>query len=244
MTHALSHLSTLTYPGRMIILGRDRSGSHDVVVYAITGRSPSSQARRLVLDGDAIWTRPTDPEVLKKGNPDLLVYPAVILGRRIAVSNGRQTADIFSADEGSAVRILETGLAGWSYEPDAPIFTPRISGCLPGSNYAGLSLLGRSEGGATERSFFEFPLEAGRGKMIATYAGENRDPVPAFRGEPLDFELGEATARAAAEAVYAALGPRGGDKDFRVAVACVFTASHDLRRSDIAILNRDERESG
>ena len=48
----------------------------------------------LVRDGRAVWTRPTDPEILKTGRPDLLVYPAIMIGKGIAVSNGRQTADI------------------------------------------------------------------------------------------------------------------------------------------------------
>jgi IMP cyclohydrolase len=243
MPHALSHLTTLTYPGRLIILGRDPADAFNIVVYAITGRSPSSQARRLVRDRDTIWTRPTDPEILKTGNPDLLVYPAVIMGRRIAVSNGKQTSDVFSSNAGSALRALDAGLEPWSYEPDAPIYTPRISGCILDTNSAGLALLRRSEGGKTNRSFFEFPLEAGRGKMIATYAGENRDPLPSFRGEPLDLELGEKTAQAAAEAVYAALGPREAEKDFRVAVACVFAEAGSMSRAEVAILNRNERKS-
>jgi IMP cyclohydrolase len=243
MTHPLSPLSSLSYPGRLIILGRDRGDACNIVVYAITGRSPSSQARRLIRDGDTIWTRPTDPEVLKTGNPDLLVYPAVIMGRRIAVSNGKQTTDVFSANAGSALRALDAGLASWSYEPDAPIYTPRISGCILDTDSAGLALLRRSDGGVTQRSFFEFPLEAGRGRLIATYTGENRDPLPSFRGEPLDLELGEGTAQSMAEAVYAALGPRGAEKDFRVAVACLFAKAGRMSEVEVAILNRNERKS-
>ena len=110
MSHPLTPLTEMTYPGRLIALGRDLSGAFNVVIYAITGRSPSSQARRLVAEGNAVWTKPTDPEVLNKGNPDLLVYPALVLGAGIAVSNGKQTVDIDAGGQGSPVDVLDSAL--------------------------------------------------------------------------------------------------------------------------------------
>ena len=53
-------LQNMEYPGRMIILGRNREGTHVVVLYAVTGRSPSSQARKMDVRKDGIWTEPTD----------------------------------------------------------------------------------------------------------------------------------------------------------------------------------------
>ena len=77
----------MVYPGRIIIIGKSPAGE-DVVMYAITGRSPSSQARMLLIDEveKKIFVKPTDEETLKTGNPDLLVYPAIICGSGIAVS--------------------------------------------------------------------------------------------------------------------------------------------------------------
>ncbi len=89
-------VKSMVYPGRIIIIGTAPAGQR-VVLYSITGRSPSSQARRLEIDKQAgsIFVKPTDEETLKTGNPDLLVYPAVICkAGAIAVSNGKQTGDV------------------------------------------------------------------------------------------------------------------------------------------------------
>lgn len=241
MKRPLSALARMTYPGRLIALGRDASGAFNIVIYAITGRSPSSQARKLVSEGNAVWTKPTDPAVLKKGNPDLLVYPALMMGGGIAVSNGKQTADIRAAEEGSPVLVLDSALKNWSFEPDDPIFTPRISGCVLPSNRAALSLIRRGSGGAALRSFFEFSLTPGLGKFVATYRGENEDPLPSYQGDPLALEIKDETPEAMAEAVYDALGPKHGGTDFRVAVACVFAPAADMKAYRLHIINRRER---
>jgi IMP cyclohydrolase len=239
----MARLERMAYPGRLIVLGRAAPGRSVVVLYAVTGRSPSSQARRLVGDGRAVWTQPTDPDVLKTGNPDLLVYPAIMIGKGIAVGNGRQTADIDPDGEGNPADALERGLSDWSYEPDAPIYTPRISGCILPSGRAALAVLRRSAEGEVLRSYYEIPLASGRGRFVATYAGENRDPVPAFNDQPQEIGLAYATARDAAEAAYAALGPsEEGGRDFRVAVACLFADPDDLSRFELHIINREERK--
>ena len=241
MRQPLAPLKRMIYPGRMIAIGRDVSGAHHIVLYAITGRSPSSQARKLVAEGNRIWTKPTDPEILKKGNPDLLVYPAIVLGAGIAVSNGKQTSDIDPEGKESPIEVLERGLQKWSFEPDAPIYTPRINGCVLPSNRTALGLIRRGPGGEALRSFFELSLAPRQGKMISTYQGENTDPLPSFRGGPLDLTLAEATAADMAAAVYGALAPRPGEPDFRVAVACVFARISDLRDYRLHIINRNER---
>jgi IMP cyclohydrolase len=238
---AMKNLTLMAYPGRFIILGRDVAGAHDIVLYGITGRSASSRARRLERRGDIVFIRPTDPDVLKTGNADLLVYPALVLGKGIAVSNGKQTEDIDPLADGSPVRVLEKGLEGWTYEPDAPIFTPRISGCLLPDRRAALSLIKRGGDGRPERSFFEFPLIPGRGKLVATYAGENTHPLPVFQGEPLEIGIETKTAAETAQRVYAALRPEGRPEDFRVAVACVFAPLAPGEEREIAIVNRLER---
>lgn len=234
-------LRRLAYPGRLLALGKARSGTA-VVLYVVTGRSPSSQARRLVLDGRTVWTRPTDPQVVGSGHPDLLVYPALRIGKGIAVSNGRQTTDIDPDAEGSPVSVLERGLRDWSYEPDAPIYTPRISGCILPSGRSALAVIRRGAEGEELRSYFEFPLLAGRVRYVSTYAGPNADPLPAFAGEPRDIPFAETTARDTAEAAYAALGPaKPGGRDFRVAVACLFADPADPMRFELHLINRDER---
>jgi hypothetical protein len=243
MPHPLEALRNMEYPGRVIVLGRDPSGDFDVVVYAVTGRSPSSQARRLDREGGTIMTNPTDPEVLKTGNPDLLVYPAVVLGDRIAVSNGKQTEDLARAGETRLVSALASALDAWSYEPDAPIFTPRISGLVGGEGRAALSLIRRAADGSPRRSYFEWTLRPGRAEMIATYAGPNLNPLPGYLGEPRPLQLGRMTPEETASDFYESLGPQGRPGDFRVAVACVFFSRTDPSRTTVSIINRHERNS-
>jgi IMP cyclohydrolase len=236
-------LSALEYPGRLLALGSSPGGDRAVLLYAITGRSPSSQARRLVRRDDGVWVQPTDEETLKTGRVDLLVYPAVLFAERgIAVSNGRQTADIRDglAASGNPIVILDGALGRWDYEPDAPVFTPRISGCVAGGR-AGLSLIRRGSDGVTLRSYFDVSLQAGKARLISTYAGPNRDPLPCFEGEPKDILIEAQSARETAEAAYAALKPRAAGQDFRVAAACVTLNPRAPKDRDVHIINRHER---
>jgi IMP cyclohydrolase len=237
-------LSALEYPGRMIVIGAPAGGGKAVIVYAITGRSPSSQARRLVHRANGVWVEPTDEATLKTGNVDLLVYPALLFAKDdgIAVSNGKQTADVRDRLRAGLdpVGTLAAALAGWDFEPDRPIFTPRISGCLTAAA-AGLSVVRRGPSGETLRNFFEVRLRPGEGRLVSTYEGPNADPLPVFCGEPRFVDLPGASASETAAAFYRELGPPPGGKDFRVAVACVFADPSAPGRPDVHIINRVER---
>lgn len=245
MTIGLEKLAEKEYPGRVIILGKDPTGKKVVVVYAITGRSPSSQARKLVKEGEAIWAKPIDENILKTGQVELLVYPAVYLSRGVVVSNGKHTSDIIEkmGESPNPAAVLQSALRTWDYEPDAPIFTPRISGCVLSHEKAALSVIRRGEDNSSMREIFEFSLVAGQGKMVTTYEGENRDPVKSFSGEPLSLEIREKTGQGMAKAVYDALGPAGEKPDFRVAVACVCFSSLQKEDFEVSIINRCERKA-
>jgi IMP cyclohydrolase len=243
MSRAIKNLVAMEYPGRIIIIGKSLAGK-TVVVYAITGRSPASQARKLEWREDGVWVRPTDEETLKKGSVDLLVYPAMLYHPGgVAVSNGKQTADIRRALERATnpLSVLSASLAAWKYEPDAPIFTPRISGCvLPGPK-AALNLIKRGTGDAAVRNSFEIMFLPGKGKIISTYDGVNRDPLRSFPGEPLDADIEGADSAQTAEAVYESLKPPGGGPDFRVAVACLYAGDIARNQYVFSIINRCER---
>ncbi|MGZ5495110.1 MAG: IMP cyclohydrolase [Candidatus Aminicenantales bacterium] len=236
-------LASLEYPGRLIVIGAAPDGGRAVIIYAITGRSPSSQARRLVLRDGGIWVEPTDEATLKQGHVDLLVYPAVLFSRAgLAVSNGKQTTDVRDrlAPGAGPVPALAAALASWDFEPDAPIFTPRISGCLAGGA-AGLSVVRRGPSGETLRNYFEAVLRPGEGRLVSTYEGPNADPLPVFRGEPRFVDLAGSTAAETAEDAYRSLGPEPSARDFRVAVACVFVSPGEPDKVDVRIINRHER---
>jgi len=242
MNPARTELAALEYPGRLIVIGA-APGGQAAIVYAITGRSPSSQARRLVYRDGGVWVEPADEAALKTGNVDLLVYPALLFSKAgIAVSNGKQTADVRDRLRTGLdpVAALSAALAAWDFEPDAPIFTPRISGCLT-AKAAGLSVARRGPSGETLRSYFEVALRPGEGRLVSTYEGPNADPLPVFRGEPRFIGMAGTTAAETATAVYRDLGPAAGAKDFRVAVACVFPDPAAPDQADVRIINRHER---
>ena len=75
-----------------------------------------------------------------------------------------------------------------TFEPDAPHFTPRISGMLTFSpEYAyKLSILksGDAEGKTTLRQTFDTEPLAGTGHFIHTYQGDGA-VLPSFSGEPV-----------------------------------------------------------
>jgi len=244
MTKSIEKLRSMIYPGRLIILGKDVSGVNDIVVYAVTGRSPSSQARKIVWEKDSFWVKPTDKELIQTGNIDLLVYPALfVLPQGIAVSNGKQTVDIMASLSHSlnASEILAFSLKEWDYEPDAPSYTPRISGCLLPTGNAALSVIIKNSGDSSIRNIFEFPLFKGKGLLTATYSGENIDPLPSFRGEPIEVDLSGSSSQEVIEGVYSDLAPDDPDKDFRVAAACLFINRKNRKEIEYHIINRKDR---
>ena len=233
------------YPGRIIIIGQEKKGGKVLAVYGITGRSASSQARKMEREEDTIWVKPTDIELLKKGNIGLLIYPSVFcLSQGIAVSNGKQSVDVMAClGQGeSAAEVLAFALKNWDYEPDEPTFTPRISGCVLSNKVAALSVIRRATDGSTLRNIYEFPVFPGRGRMVMTYQGENKDPLPSFCGEPQEVEIMGVSPREVAESVYMSLAPKEGNKDLRVAVTCVFGIDMPSHKCEVHIINRAERE--
>ena len=89
---------------------------------------------------------------------------------------------------------FEQSLRTREFEPDAPNYTPRISGIMhveQGSyNYA-MSILKSSHGNPKSCNRYTFAYEnpaAGEGHFIHTYMGDG-NPLPSFEGEPRLVEL-------------------------------------------------------
>lgn len=246
MPELLAPLRSMTYPGRVIIIGAGPRPGTAVVLYAITGRSPASQARRLRREGRSVWTEPVDEETLLQGNPELLVYRALAFESGIAVSNGRQTDGIATVlndrgPEAEPLVVLGEALQSWDFEPDAPHFTPRISGCVQPGGRAGLSLIRRGATGAADRAAFSWELQPGRGRLIATYDGVEANPLPAFEGGPRELSIPYGEARPLAEAAFEAMAPAGQGKDYRVSVVCLAADLAEPANVDIQIINHRER---
>jgi len=120
-----------SYPGRGIVLGRSEDGSKAVMVYFIMGRSSNSRNRIFVEDADGIRTEAYDPSKLE--DPSLIIYaPVRVLGSKTIVTNGDQTDTVyFGMDKKHS---FEKSLRSREFEPDAPNYTPRISGVVSCDN--------------------------------------------------------------------------------------------------------------
>ena len=75
-----------------------------------------------------------------------------------------------------------------------------------------------------------------------TYEGENKDPLPSYIGEPEEIEIVGTSSQEVAENIYDSLAPKEGGRDFRVAVACVFSTDISSGKFDTHIINRSERK--
>lgn len=179
-------LRSNSYPGRGIIIGRTPDKTRAVAAYFIMGRSQNSRNRIFIEDGDGIRTQAYDPSRLE--DPSLIIYaPVRVLGNKTIVTNGDQTDTIYDGMDHQMT--FEQSLRSRTFEPDAPNYTPRISGILhveAGSfNYA-LSILKSSDGDPDSCHRFTFAYEhpkAGEGHFIHTYM-QDGSPLPGFEGEP------------------------------------------------------------
>lgn len=174
------------YPGRGIILGRTPDGTKAVSAYFIMGRSINSRNRIFVTDGEGIRTQAFDPSKLT--DPSLIIYaPVRVLGNKTIITNGDQTDTIYEGMDRQLT--FEQSLRSREFEPDAPNYTPRISGVIhqdQGSfNYA-LSILKSNDGNPDSCCRYTFAYQAplaGEGHFIHTYK-QDGDPLPSFEGEP------------------------------------------------------------
>lgn len=174
------------YPGRGIILGKSEDGKNAVCAYFIMGRSENSRNRVFVEDGQGIRTKAFDESKLT--DPSLIIYaPVRVLGNKTIVTNGDQTDTIY--DLMNSQQTFEQALRTRTFEPDAPNYTPRISGIVKiesgEMNYA-LSILKSADGNPSSCERFTFtynsPLD-GIGHFIHTYRADG-NPLPSFEGEP------------------------------------------------------------
>ena len=177
-----------------------------VAAYFIMGRSENSRNRVFVRTADGIRTEARDPS--KMADPSLLIYhPVRETERGLIVTNGDQTDTVWNAL--LAGKTFREALETRTFEPDAPHYTPRVSGLLEPDGGYELSILKSADGdpGCCCRFFYSYrtPL-AGEGRFLHTYQGDG-NPLPSFEGEPVRVSLGAADADALAEEIWEALDP-------------------------------------
>ncbi len=174
------------YPGRGIIIGKTPDGTKAVTAYFIMGRSSNSRNRVFVEDGEGIRTEAFDPSKLE--DPSLIIYaPVRVLGNKTIVTNGDQTDTIYELMDKQ--QTFEQALRTREFEPDAPNYTPRISGIMHIENgkynYA-MSILKSNNGNPDACNRYTFAYTnpvSGEGHFIHTYM-QDGNPLPSFEGEP------------------------------------------------------------
>ena len=186
-----AELSGTSYPGRGIIIGKTPDGTKAAIAYFIMGRSENSRNRVFVEDGEGIRTQAFDPSKLE--DPSLIIYaPVRVLGNKTIVTNGDQTDTIYDLmDKGLT---FEQSLRTREFEPDAPNYTPRISGILHFEdnvfNYE-MSILKSNNGNPEQCNRYTFAYSnpiAGEAHFIHTYMGDG-NPLPSYEGEPTLVEV-------------------------------------------------------
>ena len=191
-------LSGNTYPGRGVAIG-ENSARETVIIYFIMGRSENSRNRVFERTEDGIRTRAFDEA--KCTDPSLIIYnPVRRVGNLLVVTNGDQTdtvrGELLLAEDPDAEysERFARALGRREFEPDAPNFTPRISG-IAAYDGCELSILKSEDlsGTVCQRNFFKYSYETGVAHLIHTYEHDG-SPIPTFKGEPRRFACPEGTA--------------------------------------------------
>ena len=177
-----------SYPGRGIVMGRSHDDNKSIFAYFIMGRSENSRNRVFVETDDGIKTQAHDPA--KMTDPSLVIYHPV---RRASINNEA----VYIVTNGDQTDTLRDHLSGGgnymealmtrAFEPDAPNYTPRISGLLFQRGTYAFSILKTLDANPSccLRHFFTYDApQPGAGHFIHTYKSDG-DPLPSFDGEPV-----------------------------------------------------------
>ena len=173
------------YVGRGVVIGKTADSKKAAIAYFIMGRSENSRNRIFREEGQDVVIYPFDES--KVEDPSLIIYsPIRVIDNKVIVTNGDQTDTIYDfIKDGKCFR---GALKTREFEPDAPNFTPRISGMLTlgeGDFSYEMSILKSMDevGSACARYNWDYPSVNGLGHFIHTYQHDG-NPLPTFQGEP------------------------------------------------------------
>jgi len=199
------------YPGRGVLWARTLSGA-TCGAYFLTGRSPASRSRVLLRGDNELIVSPAG----ERAHDPLRHYVAAReRGGWLVFGNGEQVAVVSD-------RLRESGnpaeaMGGLEYEPDPPIFTPRITVAaeLRSGREAWFGAARRSRGGRTSADGLTLvvrDLAPGDAVLVTTYRSDGRQVAT---GEPfLEARTGAGGKRELLAEIWGALAP-----EFRVAAA-------------------------
>lgn len=183
----VKHIRSNPYPGRGLVIGRSSRGEDWLIIYWIMGRSEQSRNRRFVASDNVLRTEPVDASLV--ADPSLIIYEAMLdLPGLYLVSNGDQTRTVYEALQ--AGQTFDAALATREREPDAPHYTPRITGMLdlrkqPGAITLNILKANATNPEQTDRYTYRPSTPTpGYGYGLTTYMGPG-NPLPSFSGDPL-----------------------------------------------------------
>lgn len=185
-------LSENSYPGRGIVIGKSADGKSAMFAYFIMGRSENSRNRIFERFDGGMRTKAFDES--KLSDPSLIIYnPYLSIDDVDIITNGDQTDTVYDfLKDGNT---FEDALATREFEPDAPNFTPRISGIMQydfdNTDFTyKLSILKSANGNpeVCNRFYYSYKPLDGVGHFIHTYKCDG-NPIPSFYGEPEEVSL-------------------------------------------------------
>ena len=199
-------LASNTYPGRGIVIGKSADAKSALIAYFIMGRSENSRNRIFERFEGGMRTKAFDESKLE--DPSLIIYNPYLSfdnGNVDIITNGDQTNTIY--DSLASGGTFESALETREFEPDAPNYTPRISGIChydfpKGCFTYKLSILKSMSGNPAScvRYFYNYVPLDGVGHFIHTYKCDG-NPIPSFYGEPEEVALPD-TAQELADIVW------------------------------------------
>ncbi len=233
------NISTLvkdnSYVGRGIVIGKSQDGKSAGIAYFIMGRSANSRNRVFSEKNGEVFTEPFD--VSKVEDPSLIIYAAIrSYKNNLIVTNGNQTDTVYDGLKDG--RSFDLSLASREFEPDAPNYTPRISGMVTfedGDFTYKMSILKSADenGSACNRFGFNYNAINGIGHFIHTYKHDG-NPIPTFEGEPERVVMPN-TARELADEIWENL-----NKDNKISLYVRYVNLADGTTENI-LINKNEK---
>lgn len=207
------------YPGRGLLVTRTPDDGL-CIAYFMTGRSPASRERTLVLDGDSLYARPRG---VTEHDPLRHYRAATADPQWCVVGNGDQVDTV--AARLSAVGPAEA-VQGIEYEPDPPLRTPRITVIAPRTDEGPVLVAGsRASVLDPERTHVSTvtvnDLAVGSGLLTTTYRSADRQVLTTSQ-PPLEVAVEAADGYGLLGLVWSALAD-----DLRVAAAVIRPAASE-----------------
>ncbi|MBI4167451.1 MAG: hypothetical protein HY515_00695 [Candidatus Aenigmarchaeota archaeon] len=212
----------MSYIGRVAGVGATQDGN-PVLLYGLSGRSPSSRSRIAVIHGNRVSIEPygeMTPE--QKAEASRLIYDAIMTraNNKIGVvSNGNQTSSVLRAylrrhdANKTAINAMSGALRYWGHEGRVGdrYNTPRIAGMVVVTgNDATLGIV-TAENETSPSLATGFYITRGTAGYLSTYTGDGEEPqAPKFNyilDAVREFKIEGKTAQELAEEMYDFMDP-------------------------------------